>query len=79
MPETSISQPGSTEWLRAEVARTPDRARQARLLCELGELAERAGDEPTAARDYLAAFNADAAFHAKVERYINMFCDVLTS
>ena len=46
--------------LRAELAATTDRTRQARLLTEIADLEERSGDEPAAARDYLAAYNADA-------------------
>jgi predicted negative regulator of RcsB-dependent stress response len=61
-----------TERLRAELSATTDRARQARLLCELGELAERAGDEIAAARDYLAAFNADPTFREPLEALVRL-------
>ena len=40
-----------------------------------------AGTLPAAVNTFTAEFTApdQAAFHSKVERYINMFCDVLTS
>lgn len=53
--------------LRAEAAATVDAARQARLVSEMAELEERAGDDAAAARDYLAAFEADAAFREPLE------------
>ncbi|WP_394849437.1 hypothetical protein LZC95_18565 [Pendulispora brunnea] len=59
-------------YLRAEVAATEDRARQARLLGEIGDLLERAGDEPGAARDYLAAFNADPMFREPLEALVRL-------
>ncbi len=60
------------EWLRAEITRAPDKARQARLLGEAGEVAEREGDEPAAARDYLAAFNADPTFREPLEALVRL-------
>ncbi|WP_394820499.1 tetratricopeptide repeat protein [Pendulispora albinea] len=60
------------KYLRAEVAATEDRARQARLLGEIGDLLERAGDEPGAARDYLAAFNADPMFREPLEALVRL-------
>lgn len=62
----------AVQRLRAEVAATQDRARQARLLSEIGEALERAGDEPSAARDYLAAFNADATFREPLEALVRL-------
>ncbi|WP_394838944.1 hypothetical protein LVJ94_18805 [Pendulispora rubella] len=59
-------------YLRAEVSATEDRARQARLLGEIGDLLERAGDEPGAARDYLAAFNADPMFREPLEALVRL-------
>jgi hypothetical protein len=53
--------------LRAEVAATVDAGRQARLLAEMAELEERAGDESAAARDYLAAYEADPNFREPLE------------
>src|SRR5271155_2028957 len=53
---------GTVQKLRAELANVKEKPRQARLLGEIGELEERVGDEPAAARDYLAAFNADPLF-----------------
>ncbi|MEO7110751.1 MAG: tetratricopeptide repeat protein, partial [Polyangiaceae bacterium] len=46
--------------------------RQARLHAEIGELEERAGDEPGAARDYLAAFNADPTFREPLEGLVRL-------
>ncbi|MBX3207876.1 MAG: tetratricopeptide repeat protein [Labilithrix sp.] len=58
--------------LRAEVAATTDRARQARLLDEAAEIQERGGDEPGAARDYLAAYNADTSFREPLEGLVRL-------
>ncbi len=58
--------------LRAEVGATTDKGRQARLHAEIGELEERAGDEPGAARDYLAAFNADPTFREPLEGLVRL-------
>ena len=63
---------GTVERLRAELAGTNDKARQARLLGEIGELEERAGDEPGAARDYLAAFNAEPGFREPLEGLVRL-------
>jgi tetratricopeptide (TPR) repeat protein len=59
-------------FLRAEITATQDRLRQARLLGEAGDIAEREGDEPTAARDYLAAFNADPTFREPLEALVRL-------
>ncbi len=59
-------------FVRAEIAATQDKPRQARLLGEAGEIAEREGDEPTAARDYLAAFNADPTFREPLEALVRL-------
>jgi tetratricopeptide (TPR) repeat protein len=70
---TSTSPPdGTVAKLRAELAAVTDRPRQARLLGEIGELEERAGDEPGAARDYLAAFNADPLFREPLEGLVRL-------
>ena len=58
--------------LRAEVDATSDRARKARLLDEAGEIQERGGDEPGAARDYLAAYNADTSFREPLEGLVRL-------
>ena len=58
--------------LRAEIAASTDAARQARLLTEIGELQERAGDEPAATRDYLAAYSADPTFHEPLEGLVRL-------
>jgi tetratricopeptide (TPR) repeat protein len=63
---------GMLSQLRAEVAVTTDKGRQARLHAEIGELEERAGDEPGAARDYLAAFNADPTFREPLEGLVRL-------
>jgi hypothetical protein len=58
--------------LRAELAVATDRARQARLLMEVANLEERSGDEPAAARDYLAAYNADQSFREPLEGLVGL-------
>jgi hypothetical protein len=58
--------------LRAEVDATTERARKARLLNEAGEIQERGGDEPGAARDYLAAYNADTSFREPLEGLVRL-------
>jgi lipopolysaccharide biosynthesis regulator YciM len=58
--------------LRAEVDATTDRGRKARLLNEAGEIQERGGDEPGAARDYLAAYNADTSFREPLEGLVRL-------
>ncbi len=58
--------------LRAELASTTDAARQARLLNEIGDVQERAGDEPAATRDYLAAYSADSTFHEPLEGLVRL-------
>lgn len=63
---------GALGNLRAEVAQASDKSRQARLHAEIGELEERGGDEPGAARDYLAAFNADPTFREPLEGLVRL-------
>ncbi len=58
--------------LQGEIAATPDKATQAALLHELGVLHESRGEEPLAARDYLAAFNADAEFREPLEALVRI-------
>jgi predicted Zn-dependent protease len=58
--------------LRAELAASTDRTRQARLLAEIADLEERAGDEPAAARDYLASYNADSTFREPLEGLVRL-------
>ena len=58
--------------LRAEVDATTERTRKARLLNEAGEIQERGGDEPGAARDYLAAYNADTSFREPLEGLVRL-------
>ncbi len=59
-------------WLREEVAASQAKIRQARLLSEIGDVEERTGDEPGAARDYLASFNADPSFREPLEGLIRL-------
>ncbi|MDB4944947.1 MAG: Exonuclease SbcC [Labilithrix sp.] len=58
--------------LRDEAAASGDRPRRARLLDEAGEIQERGGDEPGAARDYLAAYNADTSFREPLEGLVRL-------
>ncbi|MGO9713499.1 MAG: hypothetical protein ACLQBL_31885 [Polyangiaceae bacterium] len=58
--------------LRSEASGADDKTRKARLLYEIGEIEERSGDEPAAARDYLAAFNADSQFREPVEGLLRL-------
>lgn len=58
--------------LRSEIDATTDKARKARLLHEAGEIQERAGEEPGAARDYLAAYNADTSFREPLEGLVRV-------
>jgi len=58
--------------LRAEQAEQQDRQLQALLLHELGALEEAQGEEPAAARDYLAAFNADPQFREPLEALVRI-------
>src|ERR1700722_11777171 len=71
-PDTLNAIEGTVKRLRAELAGTTDKGRQARLLSEIGEIEERAGDEPGAARDYLAAFNAEPAFREPLEGLVRL-------
>ena len=75
-PSVDLGQaaPGETDgaFVRLEIASTQDRARQARLLGEAGHIAETEGDEPAAARDYLAAFNADPTFREPLEALVRL-------
>lgn len=57
-------------WLRGEVEATDDAVAKAVLLHELGVMQERAGDDPGAARDYLAAFNSDPTFREPLEAMV---------
>ena len=58
--------------LRAEAAAATDRVRQARLLTEVADLEERAGDESSAARDYLTAYNADTSSREPLESLLRL-------
>jgi tetratricopeptide (TPR) repeat protein len=63
---------GTVQKLRSELANQREKPRQARLLGEIGELEERVGDEPAAARDYLAAFNTDPQFREPLEGLVRL-------
>ncbi len=58
--------------LRAEIAASTNPSRQARLLGEMGEAQERAGDEPAATRDYLAAYSANPTHHEPLEGLVRL-------
>lgn len=58
--------------LNAEQAATQSRTLQAALLHERAELEEAAGEEPIAARDYLAAFNAEPTFREPLEALVRI-------
>lgn len=58
--------------LRAEYSAQQDKSVQALLLHECGVLAEANGEEPVAARDYLAAFNADPQFREPLESLVRI-------
>jgi len=85
-PTASSSHPVSTESsadassamnelvarLRAELAATTDKTRQARLQFEIATVEEASGDEPSAARDYLIAYNTDQAFREPLEGLVGL-------
>ena len=58
--------------LRSEHAAQEDKALAALLLHECGVLEEKHGEEPSAARDYLAAFNADPQFREPLEALVRI-------
>jgi tetratricopeptide (TPR) repeat protein len=62
----------SIAWLRAELAVTTDPQRQARLLADVADLEEQVGDQPGAARDYLAAYNAAPTFREPLEGLVRL-------
>ncbi len=62
----------SLSYLRAELAAATDPLRQARLLADVADLEELTGDQPSAARDYLAAYNAAPAFREPLEGLVRL-------
>ena len=58
--------------VRTEALAQPEKAIQALLFHECGVLAESRGEEPSAARDYLAAFNADPQFREPLEALVRV-------
>jgi len=71
-PNPSVDPTGVVPRLREEIAATPDKATQSMLQFEVGSLEEGRGDEPAAARDYLAAFNADPQFREPLEALVRI-------
>jgi predicted TPR repeat methyltransferase len=63
---------GFVARLRAEYAAQQDKSLQALLLHECGVIEETSGEEPVAARDYLAAFNADPQFREPLEALVRI-------
>lgn len=74
--EGPAAQPEGTvapiDRLRAELAAIDDKAIQARLLHECGILLEKGGEEPAAAKDFLAAFNSDPQFREPLEALVRI-------
>ncbi len=70
--ETESSESGLIDRLRGEIAAAPSRSLQSILLHEVGVLHENANEEPLAARDYLAAYNADADFREPLEALVRI-------
>ncbi len=58
--------------LRSETAAQENKATQALLLHECGVLEERHGEEPSAARDFLASYNADSQFREPLEALVRI-------
>lgn len=58
--------------LRTEYSAQQDKGAQALLLHECGVIEETSGEEPVAARDYLAAFNADPQFREPLEALVRI-------
>src|SRR5450432_495035 len=71
-PESQAALESTVRRLRAELAATADRPRQSRLLTAIADLEERSGNEPTAARDYLAGYNADSTFREPLEGLVRL-------
>src|SRR5262245_19856393 len=58
--------------LQGEINATAEKPAQGALLHELGVLHESRGEEPLAARDYLASYNADADFREPLEALVRV-------
>jgi tetratricopeptide (TPR) repeat protein len=71
-PALAVQAGPSITRLRAELALAADSNRQARLLDDLADLEEQAGDQPSAARDYLAAYNASPTFREPLEGLVRL-------
>ncbi len=71
-PPAEAGGSGAIGRLRAEVEAATDGQRRARLLGEIGEIEEAAGDVAGAARDYLAAYNAHPEFREPLEALLRV-------
>jgi len=71
-PVAPVAVQEAIQRLRADLAATSERPRQARLLMEVANLEELSGDEPVAARDYLASYNADQSFREPLEGLVRL-------
>ncbi len=71
-PEVAEAIAGAAARLRAEATEATEPARKGRLLYEVGEIEERGGDEASAARDYLAAYNSDTEFREPLEGLVRL-------
>jgi tetratricopeptide (TPR) repeat protein len=58
--------------LRVELSATTEPSRQARLLADIADLEEQTGDQPSAARDYLGAYNAAPTFREPLEGLVRL-------
>ncbi len=64
----SLDGEGPYGWLEAELASTGNAPRRARLLVDLADAKEQAGDQTGAVGDLLAAHEADSTFREPLER-----------
>src|ERR1700689_1824551 len=72
-PPPSAGADATVRRLRAAKMRgAPEKAGQAKLLPEIGNPEEGGGDEPAAARDYLASYNADPTFREPLEGLVRL-------
>jgi tetratricopeptide (TPR) repeat protein len=71
-PEVAEAIAGAAARLRAEANEATEPTRKSRLLYEVGEIEERGADEASAARDYLAAYNADTEFREPLEGLVRL-------
>jgi hypothetical protein len=69
-PKTVEALTAAAARLQAEHEAASEDAARSVLLHEIASLLERAGDDPGAARDYLASFNADSEFREPLEALV---------